>query len=184
MKLELSTLAALALAAAASAPAAPPAQGEIVSARRVADMQEIGGSAGDACVDSIEVAPVLQMTRAGSTLLGPSMDSLMVYSNGLVIMCMQSPAGGGSSAQMFQVDPARISSLRFALEELEASRQCDARVQAYDLPLTTVTVFTGDADAKAHSYSYWIAEGGQRAVEDEIMSFVHDIALREQARRK
>lgn len=187
MKIELSALAALALVAAA-ANSSPLAASADVRPYAGPPISDIGGSApggADQCVDHIQVAPVLQMTHAGYTLTGPVMRSLHVDSSGLVIMSEQNPAGGGSSAQMFHVGPDRVRALAIQLEELEADSLCDARTQVYDVPLTTVTVFSGGADSRAHSYSYWLAEGGQRLVEEEITRFIMDVALREEtAKRK
>lgn len=177
MKLELSTVAALAALVASSPLAAP---GDGVSAQRAPVASPLDPGAGnDQCIDSIAVAPVLNVTSAGYTLAGPAMNSLQVYSNGLVVISQQSPVGGGSQAQMFNLSPQRVKDLADQLEELEAGSQCDARHQVYDVPLTTVTVYSSGATSRAHSFSYWIAEGSQQPIADEIQNFIHDIALRE-----
>lgn len=180
MKLEISTLAALALAV-ATGPLAAPGDGAV--AQRAPLAQQIDSTGTDTCIDSIAVAPVLNVTSAGYTLAGASMNSLQVYSNGLVVMSQQSPVGGGSQAQMFNIGPQRVRDLQIQLEELDADSQCDARTQVYDVPLTTVTVYGSGATSRAHSYSYWIAEGSQQPIEAEIQSFIHDIALREAMNR-
>ena len=172
MKIELSALAALALVAAAvnTSPLAAPAD------IRPANSGPLGGPVDTSadCADRIKVAPVLQMTQAGYTLSGPFMRSLQVDSSGLVILSERNPAGGGSSARMLHVGPDRARGLSEGLRAMGAGSLCDANQQVLDLPLTTVTVHSGGADSAAHSYSYWIAEGGQQDVEAMITRFVSD----------
>lgn len=172
MKIELSALAALALVAAVvnTSPLAAPVD------IRPADGGPLGepGDASTDCADRIKIAPVLQMTQAGYTLSGPILRSLQVDSSGLVILSERNPAGGGSSARMLQVGPERARALSEGLQALDASSLCDASQQVFDMPLTTVTVHSGGADSAAHSYSYWIAEEGQRDVEAMITRFVSD----------
>ena len=131
----------------------------------------------DQCVDSIRLAPVVQMTKAGDTLLGPSLSTVMIYSNGLVTMSSMDPLGGGSSAQMLHVAPQDVRDLEADLAEIGAASICDARITVYDVPLTTVSVSRGAADSMTHTYSYWLAEGRQADVESAILDFIMNAAL-------
>lgn len=131
----------------------------------------------DQCIDAIQIAPVIQMTKAGNTLLGPSMSTVMIYSNGLVTMSSVDPRGGGSGAQMLHVDRRDVMDLQADLAEIGAGSICDAQTTVFDVPLTTVSVSRGASDSMTHSYSYWLAEGRQADVESAILDFIMNSSI-------
>lgn len=125
------------------------------------------------CVDRIAVSPAILFTQAGGTLLGPSMYSLAIYSNGLIVEGGIDPVTGTTSADQHFVNPQLVHDLQRSLRQMGAHNLCDAQFDALDVPLTTVTIFNGGQDATTHTYSYTIAEPTQRDVQDMIMGFMN-----------
>ena len=48
----------------------------------------------------------------------------------------------------------------------------DQNIFVSDVPLTTVTVFVGDTDAKADTFSYWLGTGAYTTIDQKIASFM------------
>ncbi len=167
-------LSALALAAAAFAVASAPlaeAEGEVkATAASLGPHQQVTPSIG--CSDWIRMNPVVMRTSAGATLLGPTMSSIAIYSNGLVVMSEATGTGGASAAGQTYIDPLLVAELSRDIQALGAFRQCDETQQVYDVPLTTMTVFGRGPDALAHSYSYWIGTEDQRAIDAMVRDFI------------
>lgn len=164
------TLSSLALVATSLlAYTAQPASADGVSVTQVGGIQPIDSPG---CFDSIQSSPVVMMTTAGGTLAGPQMSSLVVYSSGVVIMSEASGHSGASAAGQTFVDPVHIQDLRNELRGLGSFQLCDEQQTVSDIPLTTVTVFSGEQSARAHSYSYWIGTGEHQDVQDAIQSFI------------
>lgn len=174
MQLHPSTLLALAMAVAGSAAALQPdgsaAQGSFSGPSPQAHAPQ--------CADSIKIAPVVQMTKAGATLLGESLSTVVIYSNGLITMSSIDPRHEGSSAQMLHVSPQDVLDLEADLAKIGAASICDSEITVYDVPLTTVSVSRGSADGMTHSYSYWFAQGSQVAVESAILDLIMNASMK------
>lgn len=177
MQLHPSTLLALAMAVAGSAAALQPDGHAIQNSVS----QLLPGPAPQTrpleCVDAIQMAPVIQMTKAGATLLGESLSTVVIYSNGLITMSSIDPRNGGSSAQMLHANPLDVQDLKADLGDLNVGSICDARITVYDVPLTTVSVSRGASDGMTHSYSYWLGTDHQREVESVILDFIMNASM-------
>ncbi|MEM9381414.1 MAG: hypothetical protein AAGB93_15780 [Planctomycetota bacterium] len=136
-----------------------------------------GPIGGPGCLDRIAMSPVATMTTAGSTLLGgPIMSSITIYSNGL-ILTSETALGGASAAGTAFVDPSSVEDLAQTLRAAGAFELCDQSYDVYDVPLRTVTVFSGGQDARAHSYSYYVPDEGHQQAEDAILGFLVETVL-------
>lgn len=174
MQLPLRALSFLALiTAGVLAYTATPAEagdGGNATARRLGVVTDLSGTTG--CADTIPSAPVLMMTTSGSTLAGPYMTSLTVYSDGLVLMSEAIGISGSSAAAQTRISAETVQGLERDLREAGAFRICDQVRPVADLPLTTVTVFADDASSTSHTYSYWIGSTAQQSIGQIINDFV------------
>jgi hypothetical protein len=118
------------------------------------------------CSNTLPQEPVLMYDVSGFGLGGQIHLHLGVYSNGLVSISSapggptfeQSAGFGGffePKAQLVYVDPAVVSELAENLAAVGAFKACDEDAFVSDLPLTTVTVFRGETNSRAHTFSYW-----------------------------
>ena len=148
------------------------------SAQRHEQQQDISPGVPDeqGCFDRIAMSPVATMTTAGGTLLGPVMSTITIYSNGLIITSESSHDGASAAGTAF-VDPTFVEDLARTLRESGAFELCDQKYDFYDVPLRTVTVFSGGQDAKAHTYSYYFAEERYQQAEDAILGFLIENVL-------
>lgn len=125
--------------------------------------------------DSLLVAePVLIFDVSGSTLAGPVHSNLSVYNNGRVSLAEFS-ANGERRNLSTQIAGSDARALARALEVAGGSQLEDQVQQALDVPLTTVTVFDGETDALAHTFSYWIPSGDYGAIQELVDSFTDQL---------
>lgn len=120
--------------------------------------------------------PVLVLERSGATLLGPVQQLLVVYDDGRVSMSSMRPQPGLASPQAVQIENreielAAVHELCSGLFNAGAFELTDQKTTALDVPLTTITFFRGEADAKAHTFSYWIPSDEFGAVEAVLDRF-------------
>jgi len=136
-----------------------------------------GGSSASYCIDTIDSSHVLTRTVAGATLSGSIMESMTVYSNGLVVRCAWDGASERSHAEILVVDRSAVQDLALDLVTLGATRVCDSPLHVADVPATTVTFSDGGADAYSHSYTYQVATGDRERIADRIDQFVFQYVL-------
>ena len=105
---------------------------------------------------AIKQEPILNFDVSGSTLTGPLHSRLTVYNSGLISASQCSGFTGANSAGTGYATPAQVEKLRKELIAAGGMVLPDQNISVADLPLTTVTVFRGDTDAKAHTFSYWV----------------------------
>lgn len=108
--------------------------------------------------DLISNNPLVTMETAGSTLSGTFLyerlnvntdgSASYVVGNGLAF---PAPAG----FQFTIVPTSAIADLRKKLRDAGASKLCDLPEIVSDVPLTTVTVFAGEQDSRAHTFNYF-----------------------------
>lgn len=127
------------------------------------------------CEDTIDSHPVLLRTTSGSTLFGAVLQSIAIYSDGLVVVSEAHGSKGASAATQVRVDPSLVEGLALSLREQGAFLECDEPPGPQDLPLTTTTVFGQGPDASSHTYSHRFGNDNQR----EIQSLVDDFLLLE-----
>jgi len=128
------------------------------------------------CNNPLPQEPILVHDTTGFSLGGPIHIHFSLYANGLATLA-HGPGpgliGGDGKADFTSVTPAEAMGLLQDLIALGAYNQCDLDDQVSDLPLTTVTVFRGLTDARAHTFSFWWASTPQLlAIEDRIQTFI------------
>jgi hypothetical protein len=119
------------------------------------------------CVNVQRREPIVMWDVTGDTLAGTLVHGrLVVYNDGVT-----SVSSGNGDVRTEGVAPAVVQGLRRALVQAGATTLCD---QAYvtDMPLTTLTMFEGNTDAQAHTFSYWVAENAYAGVQAEIDHFL------------
>lgn len=101
--------------------------------------------------------PLVTMEVAGGTLGGYLYERLTVNTDGSASyvsgggLAFPAPAG----FQVTVVPLAAIEDLRKKLRDAGAFKLCDLQEFVSDVPLTTVTVFAGEQDARAHTFNYF-----------------------------
>jgi hypothetical protein len=159
-----------------------PPQGSGVSSARFTPPSGSGGGAvagagliGPQCLNRHAVEPTLVYSSSGSTLLGPSHETLVIYDNGLVMASRMSAVSAGASVMLTKtVSTDVIDALSAQLAALGASELCDDDALVIDLPLITVTIFDEPGtDACAHTFSYYQTfSGAHAAVDQAIQDFL------------
>jgi hypothetical protein len=115
--------------------------------------------------------PVVNVDVSGGTLTGPVHDRYTVYNGGFVSYSEASGLIGSSSAGTTGVSEAVVDQLIKDLEDAGAFKLTDQRSTVSDVPLTTVTVLKGDTNARAHTFSYWLAIDDYAAVGQVLDDF-------------
>ncbi len=119
----------------------------------------------------IKLEPVLNFDVSGSTLTGPLHHRLTVYNNGLITASQCSGFSGANSAGTGFTTPALAEKLRKELIDAGGLTLPDQNLSVADIPLTTVTVFKGNTNAKAHTFSYWVGFKGYAKIAQIISDF-------------
>ncbi len=157
------SLVAVALGAILAAPAPQQVQLDPGSA--------IGIAAPTACPNKVAVEPVVLYDVTGSTLAGPYHQHLTVYGNGFATLA-RDPVVGGSVVETVFLPPADVAQLRTDLAALGAASLCDIPTPVSDVPLNTVTVLSGGTDARAHTFSFFLAIKQHGAVKTLLETFI------------
>ena len=121
--------------------------------------------------------PLVVVDRSGATLLGPTHMHLLVYTDGHVAYRSHSGAPGDDHDLTRQVEPAAARALHDELVEMGALGLGDQEGGATDVPLTTLTVLSGEPDASAHTVSWWVRDGGHAALDEALERFVREAVL-------
>jgi hypothetical protein len=130
------------------------------------------------CPNSIRHEPLLLFEQSGGTLLGPMYRNLTVYSDGRATLTQDEAAAFDSEevtetmVASVSLTPDNVAALWAVLVDAGAFTLCDADAEVFDVPLNTVTIFDGRADADAHTYSYWIGTGDHAIVDTVISHFI------------
>ena len=119
----------------------------------------------------IRQEPILNFDVSGSTLTGPFHSRLTVYNSGLITASQCSGFTGGNSAGTGYAAPAQVEKLRRELIDAGGLVLPDQNLSVADIPLTTVTVFNGGTNAKAHTFSYWVGIKGYGQIAQIISDF-------------
>ncbi|MEZ5977000.1 MAG: hypothetical protein R3F34_02115 [Planctomycetota bacterium] len=126
--------------------------------------------------NALQQEPVVMYDISGYTLTGVYHLHLMVYDNGATSI---SRVSGGTpifpmsnAADFTYVTKQRVKQLAKDLAQAGAFQLCDEDALVADLPMTTVTVFRGTMDAKAHTFNYWLPQtAGSAKVQQLIDDF-------------
>lgn len=144
-------VALLPLLAALPAPATPPAQ---------------------ACANDIDHEPVMFYGVHGFGFAGLINRQLAVYDDGFALYATVNGPFGQTvgDAGSTNVTKADIDQLKLNLRNAGAFQLCDEPSFAQDVPTSTVTVFTGETDARAHTFSYLIPLSAETQAVSQIVS--------------
>jgi len=126
------------------------------------------------CVNVIQHEPLLVYEVTGSTLIGPVDLHLVVYSDGAVRIADIADTDA-PLADRGLVDPEAVSDLMLDLERYGGMLECDATIQATDVPLHTLTMLKAGTDPRGHTYSWWVPEGASGAIEARIELFIAEV---------
>jgi hypothetical protein len=128
--------------------------------------------------------PVLIYTVSGGTLAGETLETLIVYSNGMAIWTSSGDDSGGTGGtsdgiQTIQLSQQQINTLLRDLRRAGAFRgnQINTGNGGDDsLPMTTVTVFfnpSGSGRSLAQTFSFFSSEGNRGRVNNVITNFIN-----------
>jgi hypothetical protein len=119
----------------------------------------------------IKREPVLMFDVTGSTLTGPIHFNYIVYNDGLVTGGTCGGFAGDNSAGTANATQADVAQLASDLIAAGGLKLPDQNLTVADVPLTTVTVFKGAEDARAHTFSYWLGVGSYAQINTVIADF-------------
>ena len=121
-----------------------------------------------ACTNNVvRREPIVMWDVTGYNLAGRVHGRLVVYNDGVTSV---SSLGNGD-VRSETVPLAAAQALRRDLIQAGATTLCD-QTNVTDMPLTTLTMFVGNTDAQAHTFSFWVANNGYAAVQAEIDDFL------------
>lgn len=132
---------------------------------------ELGGPL-TPCPNVIAHEPIVVYEVSGSTLLGPTDLSLIVYSDGALRLSSSSANEGAGKIASAAIDAEDAAQLAADLVATSVGKGCDQNATVTDMPLKTLTLLRGDAHAKAHSHSWWTANGSEARAEFVLESFI------------
>ena len=116
--------------------------------------------------------PVLNFDVTGGTLTGPLHQRYTVYNDGLITGSDCGGPFGTNSGGTASVSATEAETLRKVLIQAGGMVLPDQNIFVSDVPFTTVTVFVGDTDAKAHTFSYWLGTGAYATIDQKIADFM------------
>jgi hypothetical protein len=129
------------------------------------------------CANIWDSEPIVIYNVQGSTFLEQVHSTLIVYSSGSVMYVNSTSSSSlrsGAQETSFSVDPRAARQLQMDLAAAGAFGACDGVAAGADIPLTTVTVFSGSTDALAHSFSFFdnLADPVYGEVQDILGEFI------------
>lgn len=123
--------------------------------------------AGAAC-DVWTHEPLVAYDVTGATLAGPVDLSLHAYNDGVVKLFSQSQA----RAEVVYLTPAEARALARDLALAGGFTLCDDPAAGSDVPLQTLTLFRGGADAPAHTVNWWTDDPPYDALRAILDAFI------------
>lgn len=128
--------------------------------------------------------PVLIYTVSGGTIAGETLQTLIVYDNGLAVWStLEGGAGGTCDIQTAQISQQEINMLLRDLRRAGALRgnlQVGPSEPEPDVPLTTVTIFFNPGGAGtpgrtlAQTFSFFSPAGTRARINDVLSNFLND----------
>lgn len=132
-------------------------------------------TATSSCVNAILHEPLLVYEVHGGTLAGPVDLNLIVFSDGQArwvdLTDADVPRGG-----VVNSDPEAVQDLVRDLERIGGALNCDAQGYVTDVPLHTLTLLGPGTNTRAHTFSWWLPEGSNGAIEPRIAQFMAEFA--------
>lgn len=128
-----------------------------------------------ACPNAILHEPLLVYEVHGGTLAGPVDLNLIVFSDGQArwvdLTDADVPRGG-----VVNSDPDAALDLVRDLERIGGGLNCDAQGYVTDVPLHTLTLLKPGTDTRAHTFSWWLPESSNGAIQLRIEQFMAEFA--------
>lgn len=125
--------------------------------------------------------PVLIYTVSGGTIAGETLETLIVYDNGLAVWSnLEGGTGGDCDVQTAQLSQQQINMLLRDLRRAGALRgnlQAGPSEAEPDVPLTTITIFFnpgGPGRSLAQTFSFFSPVGTRARINDVISNFLND----------
>jgi hypothetical protein len=124
------------------------------------------------CPNVLPHEPIVIYDVNGFTLAGPLDLQMTVYGSGLARLSTTNAHNGEGKSQMTTVSQAEASRLLVALAKHGAFELCDDPSFVSDMPMSTLTVMKPDTTVRAHTYSWWVAQGPYGAPEQVLLDFI------------
>jgi hypothetical protein len=128
--------------------------------------------------------PLLIYTVSGGTIAGETLQTLIVYDNGLAVWSnLEGGNGGDCNVQTAQISTQDLNALMRDLRRAGANRgnlQAGPSEQEPDVPLTTVTVFFNPGGVGsggrtlAQTFSFFSPQGTRARINDIISNFLNN----------
>jgi hypothetical protein len=143
---------------------------DITGKKKVAGQQNLEFAAG-AEGNPWKCEPLLVFDVSGGTLLGEVHQSLTLYNNGRVSLA---EFGRGRTARNVSrlITVTEAEKFRSMLVAAGALSLTDQANQVMDVPLTTVSIFTGETDGTSHTFSYWIPGSKYAGLQQAVDAFI------------
>lgn len=119
-----------------------------------------------------DTEPILIVHVGGGTLSGPVAGSLMVYSDGQMMMSGLTGTTGPTVGTA-KLSLSQVNDLTQAMRTTHMHTLDDQDNFVFDVPVTTVTSFLGNAQQSSNTFSYTLAVGSYAAVADAINGIVN-----------
>ncbi len=126
------------------------------------------------CANVILHEPLLVYEVRGGTLAGPVDLHLVVHSDGSARIVDVSDADFPRAA-VAGADPEAVQDLLRDLERVGGMLGCDSAGMVTDVPLHTLTMLKPGTETRAHTYSWWLPENANGAIEMRIEQFVAEL---------
>jgi hypothetical protein len=123
------------------------------------------------CPNLIVHEPLVLYDFSGSGFAGPIDIGLTVYNDGTARIS-QASQSFGNKAQVQFVGADNARQLANDISLLGAGLLCDVPSLVVDLPPTTVTILRGDTDSRAHTFTWYDANGPYAAINQRIQTFI------------
>lgn len=123
------------------------------------------------CDNAIVHEPLLIYEVYGSTLIAPYDVTLTVYADGSLKL-VDAYATAEGVCRRAKADPRTVLGLQQVLARAGAFTLCDDTQLVTDVPLHTLTMLDGTPDAVAHTFSYWLGDGGYAPVDALLENFI------------
>ena len=124
------------------------------------------------CPNVLPHEPIVIYDVNGYTLAGPLDLQMIVYGNGFARLSTTNTPDGEGKSQITTVSPTDANALLVALAKRGAFELCDDPSFVTDMPMSTLTVMKSDTTVRAHTYSWWVAQGPYGAPEQVLLDFI------------
>jgi hypothetical protein len=126
------------------------------------------------CENLIPHEPLLLYDVTGATFGGPIDIGLTVYGDGTARISSFLAGSNTADARVAYVGTDAARQLVQDLVELGAASLCDVPSFINDLPATTLTIFRGGTDSRAHTFSWYDARAPYSTIQQRVQTFIQE----------